>query len=133
MPEHGMERHPAPVHLVLTNNDPQRRSIFLSRQSTVLYSQDFGESTNLETRVHGGVNLDHEIGACKGICNVNPSHFSRSYNFGESNSTALRLGAVCPTSRLAFALRLRNNFRLNQLSIRFFSIGCGKFPQWQSG
>jgi hypothetical protein len=92
MPEDGTERHPAPVHLVLTNDTHYQQSIQMSRQS----------EKNGDARVPPpGSDL--------------PSAVTDSQDRLSQDSTV-----IAKAPRLAFAIRLKNNFSAAELSTDLF-------------
>jgi hypothetical protein len=121
MPENGAERHPAPVHLILTNDSNYRRSIQLSR---LLVPEDI--------RINGPELLpqpkSHPIGTGEGrqfpMHGANISSIANGHGLNDSsaveevNTPASTIQAKVP--RLAFAIRLSDNFQVDQLSTDLF-------------
>jgi len=121
MPENGAERHPAPVHLILTNDSNYRRSIQLSR---LLVSEDIGiDGPELLPQSES-----HPIGTGEGrqfpMRGANISSIANGH--GLNDSSAVEEANTLPSTiqakvpRLAFAIRLSDNFQVGQLSTDLF-------------
>lgn len=97
--EFGAERHPAPIHLVLTSDGPYRRSIQLSPRASP--RPDDRDSTHVS-----------------GTASLPGPALSSDRNPQE--------GQKVP--RLALAIRLRDNIRLRELSIDLFTEWLRSIP-----
>jgi hypothetical protein len=124
MPENGMERHPAPVHLVLTNDAHFPRSIQLSKRPISKRTNGtHPEST--ETSAQPDINsmdLDHEDSLqARGSTMSKPASFCKS-STQSSMLMADHHDPICgdKVPRLAFAIRLRDNFQVGELSTDLF-------------
>jgi hypothetical protein len=93
MPEDGMERHPAPVHLVLTNDTRYQQSIQLSK-----LPKRSGEDTD----------------------SISISKVSSTATVAEEE-VPHALTVVGKAPRLALAIRLRDNFDATELSVDLFA------------
>jgi hypothetical protein len=124
MPENGMERHPAPVHLVLTNDTQFPRSIQLSKRlMPEIVSKACSESTNLSVQSNdNAVDLEEE-----GSSRIRGSAMSTLTSSCESGTQiGMQMEGHHEPScgdkvpRLAFAIRLRDNFQVGELSTDLF-------------
>jgi hypothetical protein len=99
MPEDGTERHPAPVHLVLTNDTHYQQSIRISSRwnenRDARISVPNADATNTDTD---------------------------SLNSSSQDSTGVKV------PRLAFAIRLRDNFSAGELSMELFTEWLRTMP-----
>jgi hypothetical protein len=122
MPEDGQERHPAPVHLVLTRSNEFPRSIQLSQMRIRVENSSIDEiegslndSTALPSVLHAGQwtarssNSSHLI-EIDDVISPTPSISFGGRMYLERNSVP----------RLAFAVRLNESFETGELSIDAF-------------
>lgn len=111
MPEDGRERHPPPIHLVLTQEDDFPRSIQLSICS------DFANQSVIQptTVTQGKQPEGRETAASK------PSSISDSHS-GDDEPIQLEalVSAMPKVPRLAFAVRLKDSVKPNQLRTDLF-------------
>jgi hypothetical protein len=124
MPENGMERHPAPVHLVLTNDSQYPRSIQLSKRfgkaeignaicdasdlsmPSRADLSDLGEEAPWQMRGLSMSTLANDQGLSIESANqINDLH---------------RATSELKVPRLAFAIRLRDNIKADELSTDLF-------------
>jgi len=99
MPEDGTERHPAPVHLVLTNDTHYQQSIRISSRW----------NENRDTTI-SFPNTDA------------PNADTDSQDSSSQDSTGVKV------PRLAFAIRLRDNFSASELSAELFTEWLRTMP-----
>lgn len=126
MPESGKERHPAPVHLVLTNDSPHRRTISLSKRKVPEQTAQaaLGNDEDMES------GIDAEKYALSEISKI--PHMRGSAMSSLTGTTNVHSDTPSPAEddqepvpskevpRLALAIRLRDNFEVDQLSIDLF-------------
>jgi hypothetical protein len=99
MPEDGTERHPAPVHLVLTNDTHYRQSIMISSRL----------NENSDARIS--------------VPNADASNADTDSQDSSSQDLA---GIKVP--RLLFAIRLRENFSASELTTELFTEWLRTIP-----
>jgi hypothetical protein len=126
MPESGRERHPAPVHLVLTNESPHRRSVSISKRE-VLKKTDQAAPGSVENTQSGYDPEGSGPSKILAIPNMRGSAMSSL-----TDTTNIRADTPSPAEdghetalskdlpRLAFAIRLRDDFGVDQLSTDLF-------------
>lgn len=125
MPEDGRERHPAPVHLVLTRPNEFPRSIQLSRMRLRVEGRSKGEverSLSNSTTLPNLVDADQRTQWAARSPNSSPlietNDALSSIPSKDSNGrTCLDRNSV---PRLAFAVRLNESFETGELSIDAF-------------
>jgi hypothetical protein len=110
MPEDGVERHPAPIHLILTHERPSIRSIQLSVLPSALDSHDQSETAAIKCEPE---NLRNEIA----------DNEMTTFNTAPSSPilSPSSLPIVRPKApRLVFSVRLKETIKASDLSRDLF-------------
>jgi hypothetical protein len=123
MPEDGVERHPAPIHLILTHERPSIRSIQLSVLPSALDSHDQSEKAAMKCEPE---NLQNEI-ADNEMTTFNTAPSSPIL----SPSSLPIIGSKAP--RLVFSVRLKETIKASDLSRDLFVDWLREIPAAVAG
>jgi hypothetical protein len=118
MPEDGRERHPPPIHLVLTQESQLPRSIQLSKCSNSV--EEFELEAREMNSTAEGERPDREDIASPGPLSVAGSLHSQVVDSLQNSIPAPPSTMVTMVPRLAFAIRLSDTLRPSQLRTDLF-------------
>jgi hypothetical protein len=123
MPEDGRERHPAPVHLVLTQESHYLRSIELSVQLESPYKNTVISPSPDVVLGEADENASPGIGSgCRGASLSTLTNEDMSFDVPYLADSLQENKSTFETAvpRLAFAIWLKDNFRVDRLSTDLF-------------
>jgi hypothetical protein len=121
--EQGTERHPAPIHLVLTNDSQHKRSIHLSKRRILLPLE---KEPNQLPAIQNLQTVVGENGEAHSSVVTNTSVFSEDAASSREASPCFTLGTKIP--RLALAIRFHESFQADEMTTLLFTEWLKEFP-----